>query len=70
LVYIAASLDDIDGDGVPNNQEACFALSPGGVDTDSDGIDDACDPVIGDAPKPGYPAQVHLTGNTILITNP
>jgi hypothetical protein len=70
LVYIAAALDDIDGDGVPNNQEACFALSPGGVDTDSDGIDDACDPVIGDAPKPGYPAQVHLTGNTILITNP
>lgn len=70
FIYVAASTDDANGDGVPDSQNSCFILPESGIDADSDGVDDACDPVIGDAPKPSYPAQVHLTGNTILITNP
>ena len=45
-IYIAASQDDIDGDGTPNNQEKCLAVEPANVDYDKDDIDDACDGAI------------------------
>ena len=68
IVYVAASADDLDGDGIPDAQSRCSALPSSGVDSDQDGIDDACDPVIGDPPQIDYSARVYLTGNTIEIT--
>jgi lysophospholipase L1-like esterase len=47
IIYVAASENDWDGDGVPNNQELCGVFEPSGIDADHDRIDDACDPVIG-----------------------
>ncbi len=49
-IYIAASQTDFDGDGVPNSEEKCLAVEPANVDEDRDGIDDACDGEIGEAP--------------------
>ncbi len=51
LVYVAASADDFDGDGTNNIDQACVFLPASGVDYDEDGIDDACDPVIGAKPE-------------------
>jgi lysophospholipase L1-like esterase len=70
IFYVAASPDDFDGDGIPNAQSQCLILPVSGSDSDSDGIDDACDPAIGTAPQPGYPTKVYLTGNTIYATRP
>ncbi|MGH7241475.1 MAG: hypothetical protein ACREGB_04215, partial [Candidatus Saccharimonadales bacterium] len=70
IVYVAASQTDLDGDGVPNDQESCLIVPDSGVDADGDGIDDACDPVIGNAPQQDYQAKVYLKNNTILITRP
>jgi hypothetical protein len=49
-VYVAASPDDYDGDGIPNAEDSCVAVPPSGKDEDHDSIDDACDPVIYEAP--------------------
>jgi hypothetical protein len=68
--YVAPSADDIDGNSVPDSQSQCVIVPDSGSDIDSDGIDDACDPVIGDVPKQGYPVQVHLTGNSIQASRP
>jgi len=40
-----------------------------GEDADSDGIDDACDPVIGSTDQT-YPQRVKLTGNSIGAEKP
>lgn len=45
-IFVAASQDDIDGDGIANAAEKCLASEPANVDQDRDGIDDACDPLI------------------------
>ena len=42
-VLIVASVDDYDGDGVKNDAEPCGFGDPSGIDSDKDGIDDACD---------------------------
>lgn len=42
-IYVAASDQDIDGDGVANDDEACLLVPPANVDEDFDEIDDACD---------------------------
>ena len=42
-LYVAASTDDYDGDGILNAINPCLIVSPSGVDSDGDGIDDACD---------------------------
>src|SRR5690606_17116447 len=57
-VYVAASIDDIDGDGVSNDEEACLVTDPLGEDHDRDGIDDACDPEIGELPADDTPPEV------------
>jgi hypothetical protein len=59
----------MNGNNIDDSQEQCFLVPPSDNDVDSDGIDDACDPVIGDAPKQGYPVTVRLTGNAILVGN-
>lgn len=50
VVYVAASADDFDGDGIPNSANLCLIVPPTNQDVDGDGIDDACDPEITAAP--------------------
>ena len=59
IVYVAASEDDIDGDGVANDDEVCLVSEPAGVDVDQDGIDDACDGFIDEPPvqQPDDPVE-------------
>lgn len=68
-IYVGASASDMNGDGIPDNQQSCFLIPSSGLDVDSDGIDDACDPVIGDKPTQTYPVTVRLTGNAIYVGN-
>lgn len=42
-VFITGSTNDIDGDGILNEQDSCEFLPPKGTDIDGDGIDDNCD---------------------------
>lgn len=42
-VLVISSTDDFDGDGVKNDVEPCVVGDGSGVDSDKDGIDDACD---------------------------
>jgi hypothetical protein len=58
VIYVAASLDDYDGDGAPNTQNSCLLLPLSGQDADQDGIDDACDPAITTPPKAVVSGQV------------
>lgn len=58
VVYIAAQLDDYDGDGVLNVDEKCLAVDPVNEDIDQDGVDDACDGQITDRPIDTMPPVV------------
>jgi hypothetical protein len=49
-VYVAASPEDYDADGISNEQEKCVLAEPSNQDYDEDGIDDACDPEITEPP--------------------
>ena len=61
-IFVAASADDLDGNGTPDEQQKCVGVDPSGQDYDQDGIDDACDGEIGLPPaRPSEPAAV--TGN-------
>lgn len=63
-VYVGVSEDDFDGDGVLDEDEPCGVLEPAGVDEDQDGIDDGCDPIIGDTTIPeATPLPVESTNN-------
>lgn len=42
-VIIISSIDDIDGDGIVNDQDRCNFVQTTGIDQDYDGIDDSCD---------------------------
>lgn len=50
IVYVAASIDDYDGDGISNSNEKCATVEPMNIDKDKDGTDDACDDFIDKAP--------------------
>jgi hypothetical protein len=49
-VLLVASDTDYDGDGVTNSQDHCTFVSPSGVDSDKDDVDDSCDIEILEAP--------------------
>jgi len=70
-VYVAASSDDYDGDGVTDAADSCRFVPNSGQDVDKDGIDDACDAVI-DSPPPlkltHLQVSVTMTGNSITLT--
>lgn len=49
VVYVTGGATDIDGDGIANAVDSCPAWPQEGADEDGDGVDDACDGVIGSA---------------------
>lgn len=42
-ILVVASMTDYDGDGITNADDMCQFVMPSGVDSDEDGIDDACE---------------------------
>ncbi|MFZ2494660.1 MAG: GDSL-type esterase/lipase family protein [Candidatus Saccharimonadales bacterium] len=60
-IYVYATEEDIDGDGIPNTQEKCLIVQPANIDSDRDGIDDACDRIYNLAPDTVAPI---VTGTT------
>ncbi|MGC1177350.1 MAG: thrombospondin type 3 repeat-containing protein, partial [Candidatus Saccharimonadales bacterium] len=49
-IYVSASDNDADGDGVADTVDSCPTTVNSGQDADQDGIDDACDGFIGQSP--------------------
>lgn len=66
-VYVMATADDKDGDSIANGQDSCPLVPNSGTDADQDGVDDACDAVIGNPPAtmPADPAAGGPTGPTL-----
>lgn len=63
IVY--SSENDKDGDGVLNADDQCSFINPAGVDTDTDGSDDACDAEITEPPRDDIaPSVTVLAGET------
>ncbi|MFZ1812374.1 MAG: SGNH/GDSL hydrolase family protein, partial [Candidatus Saccharimonadales bacterium] len=54
-IVVYKTIDDLDGDGLPNTTDPCQFVSPAGLDADRDGIDDACDGLITKAPDTTKP---------------
>lgn len=48
--FVGATNNDLNGNGVTDGQESCLSVGPISVDEDKDGVDDACDGIIGPAP--------------------
>ncbi len=42
-IYVYASETDMDGDGIADTNDPCIATATAGIDSDQDGVDDACD---------------------------
>ncbi len=49
-IYVAASGDDYNGNGITNDSDPCVFVDASGQDFDQDGVDDACDGIISEAP--------------------
>ncbi|MEJ0072881.1 MAG: SGNH/GDSL hydrolase family protein [Candidatus Saccharibacteria bacterium] len=64
VLYVAASADDYDGDGVPNDANPCLLVPLSGKDSDGDGIDDACDPDITATPVVGKVGTITAQAST------
>jgi hypothetical protein len=73
-IFVEASANDYDGDGIPNSQEACAGIvPPSNQDVDQDGIDDACDGTIGPVannPIPSQPATIQNANYTDAPSTP
>lgn len=67
-IYVAASENDMDGDGIPDSQDPCILVAPSGLDYDKDGIDDACDAYIGEPKPTGLTSTARLTSNTMAAS--
>jgi lysophospholipase L1-like esterase len=46
-IFVYADETDLDGDGIPNDQDICGPVTESGTDADHDGIDDICDGFVG-----------------------
>ncbi len=66
----AASLQDQDGDGIPDNEDSCPATPNLGVDADADGIDDACDSDVSGPADADGDGVLNNEDNCPLIANP
>lgn len=67
-VYVAESADDMDGDGIANDVDACRAVANANIDRDQDDIDDACDGDIGPEPKDTTAPTMTLIGTNDSAT--
>jgi lysophospholipase L1-like esterase len=67
-VYVAASEDDIDGDGIVDSQDVCVGVQSS-KDTDKDGMPDSCDMFIADPPANSGDANVTVSQNTFVLGN-
>lgn len=57
IIFVAASQEDINGDGIANADQQCLGLvEPANIDEDADDIDDACDGIMND-PQPDTTTQ-------------
>lgn len=73
VITIGSSQTDFNGNGIPDSVEQCAPLTPSNKDDDKDGIDDACDPIIGPAPiEPIEPTDptIQFSNVTLGISNP
>lgn len=72
-IWVAASMNDYDGDGIYNDQDICQFIVQSNIDSDEDGIDDACDGDLRLLPKPVVvdPPQADTeSSDTSTPTNP
>lgn len=71
-VFVGSTEEDLDGDGTLNQNESCLVGEPSGIDTDLDGVDDACDGLIGQPPvgNPEAGDDNKAPPDTILGVNP
>ncbi len=67
-IYVAASADDLDGNGIADIQQKCVGVEPSGVDADQDGIDDSCDGDI--SLPPAGSNQPAVLSSTLISSNP
>jgi len=68
-IYVAANESDYDGDGLPNTADSCDTLPNSGVDSDQDGVDDACDGAIGLTPVTSVTSSAVLTEDEAAARN-
>lgn len=66
VIYVPASNGDCNNDGQPDTTASCGVLAKSGMDSDKDGIDDACDGYIADPPT----YKVYITGSSIHAVKP
>lgn len=67
VIYVAASGEDYDSDGVPNGIDSCALAAQSGIDMDVDDIDDACDPLVTEPPVlPPEPEGIIWRDDTVL----
>ncbi len=64
-IYVPASANDSDGDGINDTQDSCPLAINSGQDSDQDGIDDSCDGSIGLPPSAG---SISTSSPTATVT--
>ena len=69
VIYVSAEANDLDGDGVSNDNDSCVLAAQSNVDYDQDGIDDACDPLIAEAPVNPPADDIVWAENSTLTIN-
>jgi hypothetical protein len=59
VIFVAASDDDQDGDGVTDSSDSCIYAAQSGTDSDQDSTDDVCDSLIAALPisDPNQPPE-------------
>jgi len=61
VIYVAATADDLDGNGVADSTQGCVGVPASGQDSDQDGVDDACDSDITSPPTVVAASEVAAT---------
>jgi len=67
IIFVRASAQDYDGDGVPNDSDPCIISAQSGVDSDEDGVDDACDDEYVKSAGTQTPSTLQPTENKMVL---